>query len=80
MANAIMTSFVGPSNTKPSRVKVTWYDVSQKKQRLYVNWDHSKGVQANHVQAACVIKATGWCIMTNEFGPDSYVHCLYPEL
>lgn len=47
MYQAIVTKWIGPTNTKGSRVKAKAAAGS-----LTVSWDHSKGVEENHTAAA----------------------------
>jgi hypothetical protein len=56
MSQVIITKFLGPTNSRGSRIKVTSYSGS-----IIVNWDHAFGVAENHVLAADkLIKMRGW--------------------
>ena len=47
MFQAIVTKYLGPTNTRGSRVKATAYGGS-----ITVSWDHAMNARENH-QAAC---------------------------
>lgn len=56
MSQVIITKFLGPTNARPSRIKVTSFSGS-----IIVNWDHAFNVAENHVLAADkLIKMRGW--------------------
>lgn len=56
---AILTKYIGPTNTKGTRIKAECAAKS-----LTVSWDHSVDVQENHEQAAAQLaEVLGW-------GPD----------
>lgn len=56
MRQAIVTRFLGPTNTKPARVRASC-DAG----RLTVSWDYSMGVPENHMAAARALCAKlGW--------------------
>lgn len=50
MRQAIQTRFLGPTNTKPARIKAT-ADAGS----VTVSWDHSKGIEDNHRAAALTL-------------------------
>jgi len=53
---AIVTKFIGPTNTKGARIRV-----SAAAGRMFVNWDHALGVDGNHKAAAQALAAKfGW--------------------
>lgn len=53
---AIITRYLGPSNTKPSRVKAT-----AKSGSIVISWDHEHDVKQNHHAAAvALMKKVGW--------------------
>ena len=47
MRQAIVTKYFGPTNTKGSRIKVKAYAGSK-----FYEWDHSVGIELNHLRAA----------------------------
>lgn len=56
MSQVIITKYLGPTNSRGSRIKVTSYSGS-----IIVNWDHAFSVAENHVFAANkLIKERGW--------------------
>jgi hypothetical protein len=53
---AIETTFYGPTNTKGARVKARC-----DAKTMWVNWDHSMGIEHNHhVAAASLAETLGW--------------------
>ena len=56
MSQVIITKFIGPTNWRGSRIKVTSFSGS-----IIVNWDHAFSVGENHCLAADkLIKMRGW--------------------
>jgi len=56
MSQVIITKFLGPTNSRGSRIKVTSFSGS-----IIVNWDHAFGVAENHALAANeLIKKRFW--------------------
>lgn len=57
MTQAIQTKFLGPTNTRGSRIRA-WCEAKS----IVVAWDHSLNQQDNHAAAArAVYEAMGWC-------------------
>jgi len=53
---AIRTKYIGPTNTKPSRIKA-----SCEARTIFVEWDHHLNGEANHRYAAqTLMKRLGW--------------------
>lgn len=53
---AIVTKFVGPTNTRPARIKATAAAGS-----VTIHYDHGKGINANHTAAAhALARKYGW--------------------
>ncbi|MCE2892016.1 MAG: hypothetical protein LW848_12970 [Hyphomonadaceae bacterium] len=56
MTQVILTKYLGPTNTRGSRIKVTTFSGS-----IIVNWDHQFSQAENHTLAAhALIKKRGW--------------------
>lgn len=51
---AIITKFIGPTNTKPSRIKASCLTDTQ---GVTVSWDHGLSSDANHEAACEALKA-----------------------
>lgn len=45
----ILTKYIGPTNTKPGRVKAV---IEGSKETVTITWDHGLGVRENHERAA----------------------------
>jgi|GEM_PF-2338241 hypothetical protein len=62
MAIAIKTKFIGPSNTRGSRVKAETCEALREHRRsVTLSWDHSLDGQGNHARAAeALAKKLGW--------------------
>ncbi|MBD9542229.1 hypothetical protein IB276_22550 [Ensifer sp. ENS04] len=55
MAVAIKTKFLGPTNTRGSRIKAEACDkgpFAHAKRQVVLSWDHSMDAQGNHAAAA----------------------------
>jgi hypothetical protein len=65
---AIITKFLGPTNTKGSRIKATsWVD------SVTVSYNHALNVLDNHRAAAdalCAKRGDGWRIVASASMPD----------
>jgi hypothetical protein len=56
MRQAIMTKYLGPTDTSGARVKASCEAGS-----VIVAWDHSLNIDQNHTRAACVLaRKLGW--------------------
>lgn len=64
MSVAIKTKFLGPTNTRGSRVKATACDkgpFATAQRQVTVSWDHSLNSQDNHAAAAKALASKlGW--------------------
>lgn len=57
MTQAIITKYIGPTNTKGARVKATNGDGI----KTYVVWNHAKTTADNHKEAIATLRAKlGW--------------------
>ena len=75
---AIVTKYVGPTNTKPSRIVAKAEGVKS----VTVSYDHSLNVADNHKAAALALcNRMGWTGDMASGGmpeADSYCHCFIP--
>jgi len=75
---AIATKYLGPTNTKGSRIKAYEPDG----QSITLSWDHSLDAKPNHVKAAkALLDKLDWGTYNPETGAlkNEYVHVLVKE-
>ena len=76
MYQAIVTKYIGPTNTKPARISA-----KAEAGRLICNWDHSLGVSENHRAAAEMLaerlKWTEWSVLKGGALPGGNGDCVF---
>lgn len=74
---AIITKFLGPTNTKGSRIKATSWSGA-----VTVSYNHALNVLDNHRAAAdavCAKRGDGWRIVSNGASPDGHGYAFIAE-
>ena len=77
MSQAIITKFLGPTNSRGARIKVISFSGS-----IIVNWDHAFSVGENHIHAAnALMRKRGWdnCIFHGGLLPDDTGYAFVAE-